>query len=69
MQLSYPDAIVMHSHLNSASVGMATGIMSMAIPDGIASWLGKVALGVVVALITGAIHGAAKGWTEKRMSK
>jgi hypothetical protein len=50
----------MHEHFSSYTVGLMAGVGSIAIPDGVTSWLGKLAMGCAIALVTGLVHGLAK---------
>lgn len=59
----------MEHHIPSASVGVLAGMGSIALPDGVTSWLGKLALGVVVALLTGFVHGLAQRFAAGKKSK
>ena len=45
-------------------VGGLTGVASFAVPDGVASWSIKFGTAVLVALVTGVIHGWAKRWAH-----
>jgi hypothetical protein len=39
---------------------LMAGVGSIALPDGVTSWLGKLAMGCAIALVTGLVHGLAK---------
>lgn len=47
----------MVEHHPSLVVGAVSGVATLAVPDGIVSWVEKLAFAVLVAIITGAVHG------------
>ena len=42
---------MMQEHFSSLTVGSLTGVASLAVPDGITNWLGKLATGIVIGLV------------------
>jgi hypothetical protein len=58
-----------HNYLSSFSLGTSLGVVSLAVPSEIGSFLGKLIMGVAIAVLTGVIHGLAKrfaGGDEER---
>jgi len=61
---------MVQTHFSSFTVGTFTGIASLAVPDGVTTWLGKLFTGILIALVTGLVHGWAKRWAAgKRAEK
>jgi hypothetical protein len=54
----------MDHHLPSFMVGSITGMASLAVPDGITTWLGKIVMGVLIAVLSGLVHGCAQRWAS-----
>jgi hypothetical protein len=52
-----------HHYLSSFSLGASLGMVSLAVPDEIGSFLGKLVVGVAIAVLTGTFHGLAKRFT------
>ena len=52
-----------HHYLSSLSLGASLGMVSLAVPDAIGSFLGKLIVGVSIAVLTGTFHGLAKRFT------
>ena len=59
---------MVQEHFSSLTVGSLTGMASIAVPDGLVSWSAKVGTAILVALITGLVHGWAKRWAHGKKS-
>lgn len=55
-------------HFDTLAVGLASGAVSVAVPDGIVSDFNKILVGVGVALISGSVHSLVK-WLWGRLAK
>jgi hypothetical protein len=58
----------MHENLHASVLGATLGMVSMAVPDEIATFLGKLLVGVLTGLLSGAAYKLGARLLEKRKS-
>jgi hypothetical protein len=56
-------------HHPSLVVGAVSGVATLAVPDGVVNWFEKLAVAVLVAIITGAIHGVSQRFFSGKIRK